>query len=128
MAHGTPGLTPRERFRARLRHYLAYTVLFVLVYGAVRLLLGSFPVPLLLGILLVSLGKDVVDELRLRRGGKPVGYAGIEHAPSNAVLLLFVLSGFVTPAGAVGPVSVRTLVLVLAAVDLVFDLSQDARA
>ncbi|MEF8819945.1 MAG: hypothetical protein V5A31_13165 [Haloferacaceae archaeon] len=128
MPHGTPGLTARERLVARAGHYLAFTLLFLAVYGGVVVALGRFPEPLLLGILVVSLAKDVYDELRLRRGGSPLGYAGIEHAPSNAVLIAFVLGGVIDPVGTVGGVSVASLALGLAAVDLVFDLWQDARA
>ena len=128
MPHGTPGLTPRERLVARAGHYLAFTLLFLALYGGVVVALGRFPEPLLLAILVGSLAKDAYDEVRLRRGGMPLGYAGIEHAPSNAVLIAMTLGGVIDPAGMVGGVSVETLSLALAAVDLVFDLSQDLRA
>lgn len=126
--HRTPDLTPRERLAARTGHYLVFTLLFLVVYGGVVLRLGRFPEPLLLGILVVSLAKDLYDELRLRRGGMPLAYRGIEHAPSNAVLIAFILGGIIDPMGTVGGVSVETLALALAIVDLAFDLSQDLRA
>jgi hypothetical protein len=126
--HGTPGLTTRERLVARVGHYLAFGLLFLVVYGGVVLVLGRFPEPLLLGILVVSFAKDLYDEVRLRRGGMPLGYAGIEHAPSNAVLIAMILAGVIDPAGTVVGVPVEPVALVLAAVDLVFDLWQDARA
>jgi hypothetical protein len=126
--HGTPGLTPRERLAARAGHYLAFTLLFLALYGGVVVALGRFPEPLLLAILVASFAKDLYDEVRLRRGGMPLGYAGIEHAPSNAVLIAMILGGVVTPVGTVGGVPVETLSLALATVDLLFDLSQDLRA
>lgn len=128
MPHRTPDLTPRERLAARTGHYLAFTLLFLALYGGIVVVLGRFPEPLLLGVLVVSLAKDLYDEVRLRRGGTPLGYAGIEHAPSNAVLIAFILGGVVDPTGTVGGVSVELVALGLAAVDLVFDLSQDLRA
>lgn len=145
MPHGTPGLTPRERLVARAGHYVGFTLLFLAIYGGTVYTLGRFPEPLLLGILVVSLAKDIYDEVRLRRGRMPLGYAGIEHAPSNAVLIGFVLAGVIEPAGTVGSVvgpavdvvdptgtvgdlSVESVALGLAVVDLLFDISQDLRA
>ncbi len=128
MPHGSPGLTARERLAARGGRYLAFTLLFLAVYGGVVVGVGRFPEPLLLAILGGSLAKDLYDEVRLQRGGVPLGYAGIEHAPSNAVLIWLILGGVIDPLGALWGVPVETLALVLAAVDLVFDLSQDLRA
>lgn len=128
MPHGTPGLSPRQRLLARGWHYLAYTVFFLLVYGGIRVATGEFPTWLLFAVLVVSLLKDVYDEIRLRRGDQPLAYAGVEHAPSNVVLILFLLSGFVAPTGTVLGFPARHVALWLAGIDLVFDLSQDMRA
>ncbi|WP_435064619.1 hypothetical protein [Halobaculum sp. EA56] len=128
MPHGTSGLTVRERLVARAWHYVAFGVLSLAVYGGIVVLLGRFPGWLLLAILVGSLLKDVYDEYRLRRGRDPLGYAGIEHAPSNAVLIAFLLLDVIEPAGTVLGVSVESLALGIAVVDLAFDLSQDARA
>ncbi len=113
---------------ARGWHYLGYGVFFSLVYGGIRVYLGEFPEWALFAVLVGSLLKDVSDEVRLRRGGQPLAYAGIEHAPSNAVLIVFVLSGGIDPVGTVLGVPSRDVALWLAVVDLVFDLSQDVRA
>lgn len=126
--HGTPGLTPRERLAARVGHYLAFTLFFLAVYGGVVVAVGRFPEPLLLAILVGSFAKDLYDEVRLQRGGVPLGYAGIEHAPSNAVVIWLILGGVIDPTGVLWGVPVETLALALASVDLVFDLSQDLRA
>lgn len=128
MPHGTPGLGPRERLIARGWHYLGYTLFFLLLYGGLRVALGRFPRWLLFVVLVGSLLKDGFDEWRLRRGGQPLAYAGVEHAPSNVVLGGFLLAGVVDPAGAFLGVPARDWALALAAVDLLFDLSQDARA
>ncbi|WP_154018486.1 hypothetical protein [Halolamina rubra] len=128
MPHGTPGLTPRQRLVARGWHYLVYSVLFLVLYGGIRLVTGGFPEWLLFAVLVGSVLKDLYDELRLQRGGQPLGYAGIEHSPSNAVLIVFLLSGFVDPAGSVLGVPARDVALVIAVGDLLFDLSQDMRA
>jgi len=128
MPHGTPGLSPRQRLLARGWHYFGYGVLFALVYGGIRVLTGEFPAWLLFAVLVVSVLKDLYDEIRLQRGGQPLAYAGIEHAPSNAVLIVFILSGFIDPTGTLLGVPARNVALGLAAVDLVFDLSQDMRA
>ncbi len=128
MPHGTPGLSPRQRLVARGWHYLAYTVFFLAVYGGVRVVTGGFPEWLLFAILIVSLLKDVYDEIRLQRGGQPLAYAGVEHTPSNVVLIAFLLAGIVEPAGTVAGFPARDVALWLAGVDLVFDLSQDMRA
>jgi hypothetical protein len=90
--------------------------------------LGAFPESLLLGILVVSFLKDVVDEYRLWQGRDPLGYAGIEHSLSNAVLIAFILLDVIQPTGTVLGLSVESVALWLAAIDLVFDRSQDARA
>lgn len=128
MPHGTPGLSARQRLMARGWHYLGYGVFFSLAYGGIRVYLGEFPEWALFAVLVGSLLKDVSDEVRLRRGGQPLAYAGIEHAPSNAVLIVFVLSGGIDPVGTVLGVPSRDVALWLAVVDLVFDLSQDVRA
>jgi hypothetical protein len=128
MPHGTDGLSPRQRLFARGWHYLGYSVFFSLLYGGIRLSTGRFPDWLLFGVLVGSLLKDVYDELRLQRGGQPLGYAGIEHAPSNAVLIIFLLSGFIEPTGSVLSLPARDIAVALAVVDLLFDLSQDMRA
>lgn len=128
MPHGTAGLTPRQRLVARGWHYLGYSILFLLLYGGIRLSLGRFPEWLLFAVLVGSLLKDVFDEIRLQRGGQPLAYAGVEHAPSNAILIVFLLSGFVDPTGAVLGIPARDVALGLAVVDLLFDLSQDMRA
>ena len=128
MPHGTPGLSRRERFAARLLHYVAFTVVFLLLYGGIRLWLGGFPAALLFGVLVVSLGKDLIDEVQLARGRPPVAYAGVEHAPSNAILLGFLATGVVDPAGTLAGVPAAYWAGGLAALDLVFDLSQDLRA
>lgn len=123
-----PGLSARERLLARASHYVAFGVLFSLLYGGIVLVRGGFPPWLLLAVLVGSLLKDVYDEIRIQRGGQPLAYAGIEHTPSNLVLLAFLLSGVVDPAGSLFGVPVETLAVGLAVVDTVFDLSQDARA
>ena len=127
MPHSTPGLTATERLAARWHHYVAFGALFALVYGGLALA-GRFPRWLLFGLLAVSIGKDVLDEFRLRQGAPPLVYAGVEHAPSNVVLLVLLLSGTLAPAGAFLGVSAWSWALVLAAFDLVFDVSQDLRA
>lgn len=128
MPHDTPGLAPHERLVARLWHYVAYSILFLLVYGGVRLSLGYFPDALLFGILIISVLKDVYDEYRLQRGGQPLGYAGFEHTPSNLVLIVFLAGGFIEPSGTFGGFTATEVAIGLAAFDLVFDLSQDLRA
>lgn len=117
-----------QRLTARWRHYVAYTALFLVVYGGIRVVTGGFPTPLLFGLLVGSLLKDAYDELRLRRGRSPLAYAGFEHAPSNAVLLGFLATGVIDPPGTVAGVPAALLAGALAAVDLVVDLSQDARS
>jgi hypothetical protein len=52
-----------------------------------------------LAILIVSVLKDLYDEYRLQRGGQPLAYANIEHSPSNAVLIVFILTGMIAPVG-----------------------------
>jgi hypothetical protein len=128
MPHGTRGLSPRQRLVARGWHYLGYGVFFLVLYGGIRLSLGRFPEWLLFAVLVGSLLKDVYDETRLQRGGQPLAYGGIEHAPSNVILVVFLLSGVVDPAGAILGVPARDVALGLAVVDLVFDLWQDVRA
>lgn len=128
MPHGTPGLSPRQRLLARGWHYVAYTVFFLLVYGGVVVATGGFPTWLLFAILVGSLLKDVYDEIRLQRGGQPLAYAGVEHAPSNVVLAAFLVSGVVAPTGTILGYPTGDVALWLAVVDLVFDLSQDMRA
>jgi hypothetical protein len=128
MPHRTPGLTARERLVARGWHYVVFGILSLVGYGAVVVVLGEFPELLLLGILVASFLKDVFDEYRLWQGRVPLGYAGIEHSPSNAVLIAFLLLDVIEPTGTVLGVSVESVALWLAAIDLVFDLSQDARA
>ena len=128
MPHGTSGLSPRRRLVARGWHYLGYSVLFSLLYGGIRVSTGEFPEWLLFAVLVGSLLKDVYDEIRLQRGGQPLTYAGVEHAPSNAVLIAFLLSGFIDPVGTVVGVPARDVALGIAVVDLLFDLSQDMRA
>ena len=112
---------------ARWPYYFVFGTLFAVVYGGLTLA-GRFPRWLLFGVLFVSLGKDVYDEYRLRRGGEPLIYAGVEHAPSNVVLLALLLSGLLEPSGSVLGVSAWSWAALLAAVDLVFDVSQDIRA
>lgn len=128
MPHGTRGLSPRQRLVARGWHYFGYSVFFLLLYGGIRLSTGRFPEWLLFAVLVGSLLKDVYDEIRLRRGGQPLAYAGIEHAPSNAVLIAFLLSGFIAPTGTVLGVPAGDMALGLAVFDLLFDISQDMRA
>ena len=128
MPHGTPGLSPRQRLVARGWHYLGYSVLFLLLYGGIRVSTGQFPEWLLFAVLVGSLLKDVYDEIRLQRGGQPLAYVGVEHAPSNAVLIAFLLSGFIDPTGTIIGVPARNVALGIAVVDLLFDLSQDMRA
>lgn len=128
MPHGTPGLLARERLAARALHYLAYTAAFLLCYGGIRYGLGRFPEPLLFGVLLGSIAKDGYDEYRLRRGRQPLAYAGVEHAPSNVVLLAFLATGVVDPAGALAGLPAGYWAGGLAALDLAFDLWQDSRA
>lgn len=125
--HVTPGLSPTERLAARWLHYVAFAALFAIVYGGLALA-GRFPGWLLFGVLLVSLAKDGYDEYRLRRGGWPLVYAGVEHAPSNVVLLVLLLSGLLDPVGSFVGVSAWSWAILLAAGDLVFDVSQDFRA
>lgn len=128
MSHTQPDQTARQRFRARLWHYFAFTVFFALLYGGIRRWLGLFPDRLLFTILIVSVLKDLFDEYRLQRGGAPLAYASIEHSPSNAVLILFILNGVITPTGMYFGIAAPTWALALAIGDLLFDLSQDARA
>ena len=111
----------------RWRQYVASTLASLAVYGGVRLYLGSLPVALLFGALGVSIAKDLYDEYRIRRGRPPLLYAGVEHAPSNAVLLALLATGFVDPPGAVGGVPLADWAMGLAVFDLAFDLSQDLR-
>lgn len=125
--HSTPGRRSDRRLVARWPHYVAFTALFGAAYGGLALA-GRFPRWLLFGVLLVSLAKDVYDEYRLRRGQPPLIYAGVEHAPSNVVLLALSLSGVLVPTGAFVGVSAWSWAVTLAAVDLVFDVSQDLRA
>ena len=125
--HGTPGLSPGERLAARWLHYVAFGSLFAVAYGWLALA-GRFPPWLLFGLLAVSLAKDGYDEYRLRRGGRPLAYVGVEHAPSNVVLLVLLLGGLLDPVGALAGVSLWTWAVALATADLAFDLSQDLRA
>lgn len=128
MPHGTPGLSRRERFAARLLHYAAFTLFFLLLYGGIRFWLGRFPKDLLVGVLVASLAKDLIDEVLLALGRAPLAYAGVEHAPSNAILLGFLATGVVEPTGSLSGVPVTYWAGGLAALDLVLDLSQDLRA
>lgn len=129
MPHGTPrDRSPHQKLVARGWHYLGYSAFFLLLYGGIRLTIGRFPEWLLFGVLVGSLLKDVYDEIRLRRGGQPLAYAGVEHAPSNVVLIIFLLSEFVNPTGTVLGIPTRNVALGLAVVDLLFDFSQDVRA
>ena len=127
MPHSTPGLSATEYLAARGLHYLAFGALFAVVYGGLALS-DRFPRWLLFGVLLVSLAKDGYDEYRLRRGRPPLIYAGVEHAPSNVVLLALLLSGLLVPAGSFVGVPAWSWAVALAAGDLVFDVSQDLRA
>lgn len=111
----------------RLYYYIGFFVVFAWVYGVLTLVLNRFPDWLLFGILVVSLGKDLVDEVRMRSGGDPVAYARIEHNPSNVVLLFFLATGFVEPVGEVLSVPLLWVAYGLAVVDLVLDGSQDFR-
>lgn len=128
MPHRTPGLSRRERVLARLGHYAGFTLLFAAVYAGVVRYYGRLPEGLLFGVLGASLLKDLLDEYRLRRGGRPLAYAGVEHAPSNLVLLAMLAAGYVDPAGSFAGISLLRWGLGLAAADLFFDLWQDARA
>ena len=127
MPNARPGRPATGRLAARWRHYVAFGALYVVVYGGLALA-GRFPRWLLFGLLLVSLGKDLLDEYRLRRGGGPLVYAGIEHAPSDVVLLVLLLAGTLVPAGSFLGASAWSWAVLLAAVDLVLDVSQDLRA
>ena len=127
MSPPAPAGRPSARPLTRWPYYLAFGALFAIAYGGLALA-GRFPRWLLFGVLLVSLGKDVYDEYLLRRGGGPLIYAGVEHAPSNVVLLALLLSGLLVPAGSFAGVSAWSWAVLLAAVDLVFDVSQDLRA
>jgi len=84
--------------------------------------------PTTIGILIISVLKDLYDEYRLQRGGQPLAYANIEHSPSNAVLIVFILTGMIAPSGTYLGIPTTTWALALAVGDLLFDLSQDARA
>ncbi len=128
MPHRTPGLTARERLAARAVHYVGYAAFFGLLYGGVRYGLGRFPDALLFGVLLGSVAKDLYDEYRLRRGRQPLAYAGVEHAPSNLVLLAFLATGVVAPSGAIAGVPAGHWAAGIAAFDLAFDLWQDSRS
>ena len=128
MSDQSPGPSPGERLLARAGHYAAFFLLFGVVYGGVVLANGEIPDAALFCVLFASLLKDAYDEYRLRRGLRPLTYGGVEHAPSNAVLLALLLGGYVDPAGAFVGVTARTWAVGLAGGDLLFDLSQDARA
>lgn len=128
MPHRTPGLTSRERLVARGWHYVVFGIISLVGYGGIVFLRGAFPEWLLFGILFGSFLKDIVDEIQLQRGKQPLGYAGIEHSPSNVVLIAFLLLNIIEPTGMVLGVAAGPLALGIAVVDLVFDLSQDARA
>ena len=128
MSDESPGPSPGERLLARTGHYAAFLLLFGVVYGGVVFANGGIPDAALFGILLASLLKDAYDEYRLRRGLGPLTYGGVEHASSNAVLLALLLGGYVDPTGAFAGVTARAWAVGLAAGDLLFDLSQDARA
>jgi hypothetical protein len=128
MPRRQPEQSARQRFAARVWHYLGFTVLFALLYAGIRIWLGSFPDRLLFAILLVSVLKDLYDEFRLQRGRQPLAYANIEHSPSNAVLIVFILTGMITPTRMYFGIAADTWSLALAVGDLLFDLSQDARA
>jgi hypothetical protein len=128
MPHRTSNLTPGQRLAARLWHYVAFTVVFLLIYGGIIYELGYFPQRLLFGILLVSLAKDLFDEYRLLRGRQPLVYGGIEHAPSNVILIAFILTDLIILTGSFQAIPLETWALGLAGFDLLLDLSQDLRA
>ena len=128
MPHRTTDGSPSTRISARLWHYVASGLAFGVVYGWFVVERGGVPDALLFGVLLVSLAKDAYDEIRLRRGDGPLVYGGVEHSPSNAILLVLLLGGGVDPTGAFAGVSAHAWAVVLAAFDLAFDLSQDLRA
>lgn len=111
----------------RTYYYLGFFVVFLGLYGGVVLVLEGFPDRLLFGVLLLSLAKDVVDEYLIWLGDKPVAYGRIEHNPSNLVLLLFLASGVVEPAGTVLGAPARGVAAALAFLDLALDGSQDLR-
>ncbi|MFB6104309.1 MAG: hypothetical protein ABEJ57_04390 [Halobacteriaceae archaeon] len=79
-------------------------------------------------VLGVSLGKDLIDEVRMRRGGEPVAYATIEHTPSTIVLLALLLVGRVTFGPAIAGIDRQAITAAVGTVDLVLDISQDLRA
>lgn len=128
MPHRTPGLSPLERLAARGWHYVAYTIVFLLSYGGIRIGLGYFPDWLLFGVLIASLAKDLYDEYRLQQDRQPLAYAGVEHAPSNVVLLMFLRADIIMPTGTLAEIPASYWAAGLASLDLVFDLSQDLRA
>lgn len=112
---------------SRLTYYAAFTVIFGGIYFGILMTLERFPVWLLFLILLVSLGKDLVDEYRIRKGNGPLAFASIEHNPSNFVLAGLLLSGVVEPTGTVAGLSTRWLALGLAIFDAGLDGWQDVR-
>jgi len=85
---------------------------FAALYAGIRIWLGAFPDRLLFAILIVSVLKDLYDEYRLQRGGQPLAYASIEHSPSNAVLIVFILSGIISTSGMYVGISADTWALV----------------
>ena len=128
MSHRTTDGSASARLLGRIWQYAAFALLFGGVYGWFVVERGGIPDVLLFGVLVVSLAKDVYDEIRLQRGDGPLVYAGVEHSPSNAILLGLLLAGYVDPGGAFAGVAASTWAAGLAAFDLLFDLSQDLRA
>lgn len=116
--------------RGRHRHYLFYFAVFLTLYSILAAVGVSGQVWFL--FVLIALAKDTVDEFLLRIIGQPLAYRRIEHAPSNVVILLFLLTGAATVPGtvelpALGTVGLTAVTVGLAAVDTAWDLWQDAR-
>lgn len=114
-------------FKRRLVMYLLYGLGFLGVYSGIVVGLGRFPSWLLFAILLISLGKDLVDEYCIQQGGEPLAYGSIEHNPSNIVLLGFLLGDLIQPTGVIAGISTEMLAVAAAFADFLLDGSQDVR-
>lgn len=117
-----PGLIWR-----RLRYYPPYFLIFTVIYGVALYLTGPLPGWFVFAILGLSVAKDLIDELRIGRGEDPIAYATIEHNPSNIVLLVAIILGFVRFGPPIAGFDRATIAIAVAVFDFLLDGAQDLR-
>lgn len=110
----------------RTDYYVLWTAIFLIVYGGATTFL-EVPATVWLSIVVISLLKDIYDEIRIYRGGTPLAYADIEHNPSNILILVFIAVGIINPDGSTLRISNTVLIVAMSLIDLVIDGWQDLR-